>query len=81
MDADKIEKLMGMKKKVDKARKEVDEAKGALKELDLSLKKEFDIDNEENGKIIFDKKEKELKEVDVSIENQITILEEKFNWD
>lgn len=70
-----------LKKKVDEAKSNSDQAKGALGQLTKRLKEEFACSSLKEGKILLEKLSKERDEVQKKLEDEMEAYKDKWNED
>lgn len=73
-------RLLEMKDQIDKARRESDQAQGALDELGKRLKTEFDVKSTAEADKLLTKMETELTELDNDIRDKTKELEDRYEW-
>jgi len=71
--------LMEMKKKIDQAKEQEAEAKGAQKQILKQLKDDFDCPDKKTAKRLLEKMEKELQDLDIEITEAMEEVKEKYD--
>jgi hypothetical protein len=73
-----LEEFSKLKKQVDQAQREADEANGALKQLHLRLADEFDCQTEEAARKLLEKMERELEKDEKIYEKELVAYKKKM---
>lgn len=74
------QKLMDMKKKVEKAKTEVAQAQGAIEQLNKRMKEEFGVDNIDDAEDLLTKIQKEGEDLAEEIREKMAALESNYDW-
>jgi hypothetical protein len=72
------EKLMDMKDRIEKKKSEKSRLEGKKEQLESQLKREFECDSVEDAKLLIDKMDADIEELDEKIQSKEKEIERKY---